>query len=325
MDMTETVNKNRLGKTGINVSRISFGTVSLGLPYGIRAQGQPQMPAESESISLLRKARERGVNFYDTALAYGISEAIVGKAFTDCRDKVVICTKPAHLFDMYAGQTLPPDGEITTHLEQSLQQSLKLLNTDYIDIYMSHDGAEEVIDNDTVVGFYQQLKQQGVIRATGISVYTVEQSLKAIRSGVWDVVQLAFNMMDQTQSPAIELAAERGVGIVVRSVLLKGVLTKKGDHLHPALKSVQEHRKKYLPFLNNDINTLSDLATRFVLSCKGVSSVLVGFDKLRYLESALSTLQLGELNQQLVETIKKCAYPDPGFLDLPKWDRMGWL
>jgi len=323
--MMKKMNKSYLGSTGLEVSQISFGTVSLGLPYGIRIERESAMPSESGSIALLREALDRGVNFFDTALSYGKSEMIVGEAFWDCRDKAIICTKPAHLYDPFAGQSLPLAHDVKTMLQQSLEQSLKRLNTDYIDVYMSHDGTEEVIENETVIDFYQSLKKKGIIKATGVSVYTVQQSLKAIQTGMWDVIQLAFNMLDQTQLPAIQLAAQKNVGIIVRSVLFKGILTEKGDSLHPALNSVQNHRLKYLQLLNDQVKTLSDLATRFVLSYEGVSSVLVGIDKPVYLDRALGTLQQGKLYPEIIEKIKDLTYPDPEFLDLPRWDRMGWL
>jgi aryl-alcohol dehydrogenase-like predicted oxidoreductase len=319
------MNRTKLGKTGLFVSEISFGTVSLGLPYGIGISNESDMLSEAESIALLHQALDRGLNFYDTALAYGKSEQILGKAFCGCRDKTILCTKPAHLYDVYAGQHLPSSTEIKTKLQTSLEQSLSKLQTDYIDVYMSHDGTEDVVDNDTVIEFYQQLKKKGTIRATGISVYTVQQSIKAIESGHWDVIQLAFNLLDQTQFPAIELAAQQGVGIVVRSILFKGVLTEKGDHLHPALKSVQEHRQKYDQLLNDRAKTLSELASKFVLSCKGVSSVLVGIDKPCYLEQALAVADGNYLDKETLIKAKQLAYPDPEFLNLPKWDRLGWL
>jgi aryl-alcohol dehydrogenase-like predicted oxidoreductase len=313
-----------LGETGIDVSEISFGTVSLGLPYGIGVS-KDDMLSEADSIALLRQALDKGINFYDTALAYGKSEDLIGKAFSTCRSKVIICTKPAHLYDAYSGQNLPSSSEIKTKLENSLQQSLTKLQTDYFDVYMSHNGTEEVIENDTVIDFYQNLKKKGVIKATGISVYTVEQSIKAIQSGVWDVIQLAFNLMDQTQLPAIELAAQKGVDIVVRSVLFKGILTDKGNNLHPELKSVQEHRQKYNQLICDDVKTLSELATKFVLSCEGVSSVLVGIDKPLYLEQALSVADGKSLDTETLTKAKQLAYPEPEFLNLPKWDRNGWL
>ncbi|MCE5186888.1 MAG: aldo/keto reductase [Planctomycetaceae bacterium] len=314
-----------LGNTGIDVSELSFGTVALGLPYGIGIHGESDMLSDADSISLLRAALSRGLNFYDTALGYGKSENLLGRAFNDCREKVVICTKPTHLYDIYANQSLPPKAEIRAKLDASLQESLSRLQTDYLDVYMSHDGTEEVIENDTVIDFFQNLKKKGIIRATGISVYTLAQSLKAIEGGQWDVVQLAFNLMNQEQLPAIDLAAAKGVGIVVRSILFKGILTDKGAGLHPALNSVQEHRKKYNELLNGRINNLSALATKFVLSCEGVSSALVGIDKFEYLERALLTADGNHLDDGTLEKAKQLAYPDPEFLNLPVWERKGWL
>jgi aryl-alcohol dehydrogenase-like predicted oxidoreductase len=319
------MDKRVLGKTTIEVSEISFGTVSLGLPYGIGATSESDMPSETDSIELLNEALDNGINFFDTALAYGKSEEVIGKAFKGCREKAIICTKPAHLYDVYANQELPSRLEILKKLDDSIQQSLSKLKTDYIDIYMSHDGAEEVIENETIVDFYQNLKKKGIIRASGVSVYTVEESIKAINSGVWDVIQLAFNLMDQTQLPAIELACQKGVGVVVRSVLFKGILTGKGDNLLPQLKLVQNHRQKYDSLLNDDVKTLSDLATKFVLSCKGVSSVLVGIDKPEYLSQALAVADGKYLDVEILEKAKQLAYPDPEFLNLPMWDRKGWL
>lgn len=314
-----------LGKTGLMVSEIAFGTVSLGLPYGLGVSSKADMPSEQEAIGLLNEALDKGINFYDTALAYGGSEEIIGKAFKNKRKQVVLCTKPAHLYDAFAGQKLPDPSEIRSVLQRSFHQSLARLNTDYLDVYMSHDGTVEVIENDTVIDFYQQLKKKGLIRATGVSVYTVQQSLAALRSGVWDVIQLAFNLMDQTQLPAIQQAQTQGVGIVVRSVLFKGILTDKGDHLHPALKSVQEHRQKYFALLSTKAKTLSELATKFVLSCQGVSSVLIGIDKKEYLYQALDSAAGEYLDGQTLEKAKQMAYPNPAFLNLPQWDRLGWL
>ena len=317
--------KRILGKTDINVSEISFGTVSLGVPYGIGVTVESDMPSEADSIKLLNDALDNGINFFDTALTYGKSEEIIGKAFEGRRSESVICSKPAHLYDIYANQKLPSGKEILEKLDNSVQQSLSKLKTDYIDVYMSHDGTEEVIENETVIDFYQKLKKKGIIRATGVSVYTVEESIKAINSGVWDVIQLAFNLMDQRQLPAIELARQKGVGIVVRSVLFKGILTGKGDNLHAQLKPVQDHRQKYYSLLSDNAKTLSDLATKFVLSCNGVSSVLVGIDKPDYLSQALAVADGKYLNTELFEKAKSLAYPDPEFLNLPLWDRKGWL
>jgi 1-deoxyxylulose-5-phosphate synthase len=319
------MNKRYLGKTGIEVSELSFGTVALGLPYGIGITKESDMLPEDQAVALLRASLDRGINFYDTARFYGKSENLISEAFAACRDKAVICTKPAPLYDPYSGQALPSSAEIKTKLETSLTQSLSTLQTDYLDVYMSHSGTKEVIENDTVIDFFRQLKKKGIIRATGVSVYTLEQSMLAIECGLWDVIELPFNMMDQTQLPALDLAEPKGIGIVVRSVLFKGILTDRGNSLHHELKSVQEHRRKYEQLLNDKVRTLSGLATKFVLSCKGVSSVLVGIDKLRYLEQAIAVADGKYLDEETLVKAKKLAYPDPEFLNLSMWDRMGWL
>jgi 1-deoxyxylulose-5-phosphate synthase len=317
--------KRALDRTNIEVSEISFGTVSLGLPYGIGISGKKDMICEKDAVELLRSALDKGINFFDTALEYGTSEEILCKAFKDRREKAVICTKPAHFYDSFLGQKLPSDNEIKSKLNNSLEQSLLGLQTDYIDIYMSHDGTEEVINNETVVDFYQKKKQEGTIRAIGVSVYTLEQSLAAINSGIWDVIQLQFNLMDQRQLPAIELASQKGIGIVVRSALFRGILTDRGSNLHPELKSVQDHREKCLSLVQGNIKTLSELATKFILSIKDVTSVLVGIDKSEYLQSALEVADGNYLDEKILEKAKELAYPDPEFLNLPIWDRKGWL
>jgi aryl-alcohol dehydrogenase-like predicted oxidoreductase len=114
-----------------------------------------------------------------------------------------------------------------------------------------------------------------VIRAAGVSLYTVEEATAAIESGIWDVIQFAYNLMDQRLGRVFSLARKKGVGIVVRSVLLKGILTDRGRELHPKLETVQKYRDVYSELFNETSSTLSELATKFVLSQPDVSSVLV--------------------------------------------------
>lgn len=310
--------KRKLGNSGIEVSELAFGCVSLGLPYGIGVNGKADMLPESKAIELLQIAVERGINFFDTARAYGVSEQLLGKAFKDIRDKVVICTKAGHFKSADASG-------LRNEMDASVQESLKQLQTDYVDVFMSHNGNLEFLANDDMADIYLNIKKRGIAKAIGVSVYTVEEALVAINSGVWDVVQLPFNLMDQSHSVAFEAAEKKGVGIVVRSVLFKGILTDRGCNLHPELKAVEEHRQKYMPLLNDNMPTLAKLATKFVLSQKGVTSVLVGIDKMEYLEDAIDVVDGNYLDEQTLIKAKGLEYPDLDFLDLPKWDRLGWL
>ena len=315
--------KRVLGRTGIEVSEISFGTVSLGLPYGIGIYGKEDMISEKDAVKLLLLALDKGINFFDTARAYGCSEERLGKAFKDRREDVVIATKCAHLYDN--NNQLPPDRELKRIINNSLNESLSALQTYYIDIYMIHNADLNVLSNQAIIKTFSEYKQKGMARAIGVSTYSVAETKKAIESGIWDVIQLAYNLMDQSQGEFFSLAEQNGVGIVVRSVLFKGILTDRGRNLHPELKAVENHREVYNELLSKEIPSLSDLATKFVLSHKAVSSVLVGIDKSQYLESALAVADGNYLNEKVLNRAKQLAYSAPEFLDLHKWDRKGWL
>ena len=317
------MNKRSLGQTGISVSEIAFGGVEIGLPYGIGVKSKDDMLSESEAIYLLHSAIDSGINFFDTARMYGASESIMGRAFKDRRDRIVICTKCRHFRDDHGN--LPDSGKLKDIIETSLNESLTALQTEFIDVCMLHQADLEILGNDTVANTFLNKKKQGVIRATGVSTYTVEETKMAIDCGVWDVVQLPFNLMDQSQEVLFSLAAQRGVGIMVRSVLFKGLLSERGRNLHPALKDVEAHLKSYKELFSESASDLPTLATKFALAFEQVSSVLVGIDRMAYLQKALTAADGIYLNKKTLSRAKELRYADPQFLDLVKWDRMGWL
>ena len=312
-----------LGRTGIEVSEISFGGVEIGIPYGIGIQSKADMPTLAEATALLQAARDGGINFFDTARAYGRSEEIIGQALSSRRAEVIICSKCSH-FPRREGQ-LPGDGEMAAIIRRSLQQSLDALRTDYIDVYMLHSASADIVEHPAVMECFQELKQQGVIRATGASTYSVAESERAIASGAWDVLQISFNLLDQRQAMIFNQAEAAGVGLVIRSVLLKGILSDKGRSLHPALAAIENHRDRYQEILAETGWTLSALATKFALSFAQVASVLVGIDRMAYLQQALATANGQYLDAAALAGVQALKFPDPAFIDLPHWDRMGWL
>ena len=317
------MNQRLLGRTGIKVSEIAFGGVEIGLPYGIGVKSEADMLSESEAINLLHSAIDHGINFFDTARGYGGSESIMGRAFKDRRDTVVICTKCRHFRN--SDGTLPRPDKLKEIIETSFKESLAALQTDYVDVYMLHQADIEILGNEVISRIFSDFKKNGAIRATGVSTYSVEETEKAIESGTWDVIQLPFNLMDQQQEALFPFASQRGVGIMVRSVLFKGILTSRGRNLHPALKKVESHLKLYDELLFESRFDLSTLASKFALSFDVVSSVLVGIDRLEYLHKSLAAADGLYLDQKIMARAKELCYPEPEFLDLPLWDRKGWL
>lgn len=315
--------KRKLGKTGLEISEIAFGGVEIGMPYGLGVKSEADMLTDNEAVKLLHKALEEGINFFDTARLYGKSENIMGKAFADRRDKVVLSTKCRHFRDKDG--KLFPDSELRKLIEDSLRESLAALRTDYVDVFMLHQADLEILGNETIATVFSELKQKGVARAVGASTYHAHESEKVITSGLWEVVQLPFNLMDQRHHICFEKAEQHGVGIVVRSVLLKGLLSNRAAELHPALQSVKDHIGKFEALFAPDFPDLPTLAVKFALSFPQVSSVLVGIDRVEYLRHSLACANNRYMDASCLHEAETLAFPDPAFLNLPHWEKMGWL
>jgi aryl-alcohol dehydrogenase-like predicted oxidoreductase len=314
--------KRELGKTGIQVSEVAFGGVEIGIPYGIGVNSHADMLPRGDAITLLHEALDKGINFFDTARLYGDSESIMGEAFEGVRKEIVLATKCKHFRN--PDGSLPDYMQLKETIEESLQESLGFLRTDYVDVFMLHQADLGILENTDVIRIFRELRQAGKVRAIGSSTYSAEETWISIEKG-WDVVQLPFNLMDQRQSVNFEFAEEKGVGIVVRSVLMKGILSDKGRNLHPELQKIESHIEKFQQLLSNEIQEISTLATKFALSFSEISSVLVGIDRSAYLNKAIETVSGKLLNTDELKKAKLMAYPQPEFLDLPKWDRLGWL
>ena len=315
--------KRPLGNTGIFVSEVAFGGVEIGKPYGIGVKSTDDMISETEAIKLLHLAVENGINFFDTARLYGNSETIMGKAFNDRRDKVILETKCKSIYN--ADGNIPEKNKLREIIESSLNESLKALRTDYVDVFMLHQGNLEILENEDVSNIFLDLKKSGKIRSIGVSTYTTVETKRCIESGIWDVIQLPFNLMDQRQEALFTIASREGTGIIVRSVLLKGILSNRGRNLHPALINVEAHKKLYDELLEVPFLDLATLATKFALSFNEVSSILIGIDKIEYLNKCLEAANGDYLNRTKLLRAKALAYPDPDFLNLPEWDKKGWL
>ena len=315
--------KRSLGNTGLKVSEIAFGGVEIGLPYGIGVHSAADMLQEKDALRLLELALDKGIDFYDTARMYGQSEKLIGKAFGSRREQVIISTKCRHF--RQAEGALPDTDLIPRIIRDSLVESLRELKTDYLDIFMLHQADLEILGNQAVTDTFQELKASGKVRSIGASTYTVEESEGAIQSGIWELVQLPFNLMDQRQSSLFDLASERGVGVVIRSVLLKGLLSERGKNLPEPLANVEKHVQGFGYLAARKGIDLPSLALRFALSFQDVASVLVGIDKEEYLLHALRAANGSYLSDKEMDIAKGLAYPDPDFINLPLWDKEGWL
>ena len=300
-----------LGRTGLTVSAISLGTVSLGLDYGINAPGQFGRPDEMSAIRLLRQAAERGINFIDTAPAYGTSERLVGCALGP-NPHVIIATKiPAPA----------PVENIRQAVDASIEASRLALARQTLDVVQIHNATADMVSREEILEALVSARRRGVVRFIGASVYGEENALAVIESGHFDVLQIAFNALDQRMAAKVLPAANAaGVGVVVRSALLKGALTSKAQWLPGPLETLRIAAERARDLLaDGSWDALPEAATRFCLSFPSVSSVLTGARTVEELDVAIDAEAAGPLSAQLLAGTAGLALDEERLLNPSYW------
>ena len=182
---------------------------------------------DEESLSAIDAALELGVNFIDTSDAYGAgySETLLGNALKGRRDKVIIATKGGNVM------TGPNRGKrifTPEYIDGVLHESLKRLQTDYIDLYQLHNPTVDVIERGEVWEVLERRKKEGKIRHYGVSINTMEEGIAAVKDGRSDTIQTEYNLLAQEPAAAFfSLAQAANVGIIARMPLKRGILTGK--------------------------------------------------------------------------------------------------
>jgi aryl-alcohol dehydrogenase-like predicted oxidoreductase len=244
-----------LGRTGLSVSPIGFGGFKIGRNQQIKYPRAYDLPSDSEVGGLLEGLLDLGINYIDTAPAYGLSEERIGRLISQRRSEFVLATKVGETFaDGASRYDFSAEG-----LRASVERSLLRLGTAAIDVLLLHsDGRDLWIQNETdAVSVLRELKQRGLVRAIGLSGKTVEGAFQALD---WaDVLMVEYHIEERSHEGLMAQAAERGIGIVVKKGLASG-------HL-PAAEAI-----------------------RFVLSNPHVASVVVGGLSLDHFRSNIAAV-----------------------------------
>ena len=217
-----------LGRSGIDVSALGMGCWAIGGPFwdGEIPLGWGEVD-DDESIRAIHAALDRGVNFFDTANVYGAghSERVLGRAFSDRRSRVVIATKFNSVFDettrQVTGSDATPQG-----IRKACEDSLRRLNTDYIDLYQFHDNGYPAEQAAPVRDTLEALVEEGKIRAYGWSTDFVERAEVFVQGTNCTAIQLQLNVLDDN-SEMIALCEQNNQAAINRGPLAMGLLTGK--------------------------------------------------------------------------------------------------
>ncbi len=305
----------RLGRTGLQVSEISLGTVELGLDYGVPVGGENLRPPEEQAARLLNRALDLGVNFLDTARAYGASEEVIGRALKTRRHETILATKLLPINE--AGLS---DREVREKVRASLTESLRALQTDCVDLLQIHHTPVDVARSGRILAAMREVQREGLTRFVGASTYGEEAPLAVLEAGGYDTLQVAYSAVDrQLAERVLPLAQDQDVGVILRSVLLRGVLTHRYPFLPDQLSELRTAIGQLNDLIGDEVGSLPEMAYRFVLAHPAVSTALVGTSRLDELEAAQGYARRGPLSPALLARIAAITVSDPRQLLLSTW------
>jgi L-galactose dehydrogenase len=269
-----------LGRTGAQVSILGFGASPLGNEFGVSD------PAEGARA--VHSAIDRGINYFDVSPYYGrtLAETRLGEALVGYRDKVFLATKAGRY-----GKQLPEGFDFSAErITRSIDESLRRLQTDYVDLLQVHDiefAHKEQIINETLPAM-MQLKEAGKVRFVGITGYPLLMLGEVAAAVDVDTIlsYCRYDLLDRSLDALLApLARERGIGLVSASPLHMRVLTNKGaPDWHPAPEPVLAAARAAAEHCRERGVDLADLAIQFALQNENVSSTVVGMSKVRHVE-----------------------------------------
>ncbi len=303
-----------LGKSGLKVSEIGLGCWAIGGP-SFSDDGFPNGWGgnnDEESLRGLHRAYEFGINHWDTADVYGRghSERLIGKVFKEGvkREQIILATKIGW-FKGTAAQAFDP-----LHIRHQLEQSLKNLQTDYVDIYYFHNPffGDNNIYLEQAVAEVQRLKQEGKIRVVGQSAYDFDKFVELVPITKAEVLQLPYNALkspfDKPEKNIFKWADSHNLGMVLFGTYAKGLLLDKYDPQNPPQFERGDIRNNYDDFkiefikrlkpalqkikkrFGEDLQTLALVCNQFALSKSRNAVVIPGFKNIRQMEMNAATM-----------------------------------
>jgi aryl-alcohol dehydrogenase-like predicted oxidoreductase len=308
-----------LGRTGIEVSEIGYGAWGIGGKQWLGG-------SDGESVAALRRSFELGLNFIDTALAYGDghSERLVGSI---APASVAIATKVPpknRVWPARAGSSIE-DVFPYEYVMDSTEESLRNLKREAIDVLQLHVWNPEWTDRDEWRRAFEDLKKSGKVKHVGVSInaHKPDSALDVVRTGLMDTVQVIYNIFDQSPEVyLLPLCLEMNVGVLARVPLDEGALTgtmteettfpsgdfREGYFRGDRKKQVVEHVDALRKDLEGVKGSLPEIALRFCLSNTAVSTVIPGMRSMRSVEMNCATPDLGPLDLDELAILKKHAW-----------------
>lgn len=205
--------KQVLGKTGLEITQLGFGTVELG--------DVSRDLSDEQAGEMFNEVLDAGINFIDTAPDYGVAEERIGKSISQRRDEFYLATKCG--CNIAADGSRQEPGHLWTaeRLHRNIDQSLERMKTDHVDLLQMHNPAVEEVEQGGLVEALQEIRQAGKARFIGVSS-TSPHLMTFVQMGVFDTFQIPYSALERRHERMLQQAADAGAGIIVRGGIAQG-------------------------------------------------------------------------------------------------------
>jgi len=285
----------QLGTSNLRISRIGFGCMSLG-------------DDDAANETILHRALDLGVNFFDTADLYakGMNEASVGRALKPYRDKIYLASKVGNQWRADgSGWDWNPRKE---YILAQIDGTLKRLQTDYLDLYQLHGGTIDDPIDESIEAF-EMLKQQGKIRHYGISSIRPNVIREYIKRSNIISVMMQYSLLDRRpEETCLSLLQQNNIGVLVRGAVAQGLLINKPPKTYLNYSPGEvEKAAAVVQSLSGSQRNAAQTALRYVLQHPAVTSVVAGIRTMQQLEEAVGVIQSSSITQQEKELLQQAV------------------
>lgn len=285
--MEQALPKRVLGRTGLEVTQLGFG----GAERGLSDDAEADLQAER----ILNAVLDAGINLIDTAPDYGVNEDRIGKYVSHRRDDFYLATKCGCNIDA-EGKRLEP-GHLWTadRLHRNIEQSLRRLQTDHVDLLQMHNPTVEDVEQGELMQALEQIRQAGKTRFLGVSS-TAPQLLRFVAMGVFDTFQIPYSAVERRHEKMIQQAADAGAGIVIRGGI--GLGHRGGDETwskwdRARLDEIADGMSRY------------EFVLRYTLTHPSCHTTIVGTQDLAHLNANVAAAKAGPLSQEIYREAQK--------------------
>lgn len=289
--------RRNLGRTGLSVTTLGFGAMDLGGPPAANEI------SDDEAGHVLNAVLDAGINFIDTAVCYGSSEARIGRSISHRRSEYVLATKCGCLPGKPMGT---PHVHTAENIRAGVEHSLRTMRTDYIDVVQFHHSlTQSAWEAEGALDELVKMKQEGKLRFIGVSG-TLPNLLEQIDADVFDVFQIPYSAVQREHEAVIAKASVAGAGIIIRGGVARGAPTNWDKRYY--MLTGEEMRGRWN---NAGLDEISDgmsrieFMVRFTISLPELDTTIIGTKNLDHLRENLAAAQKGILPEALVFEAKR--------------------